>query len=960
MQQAPLATALPAGIPASGSGHGRLVWSADEAVSRSYGDWVVFWVCAGEAAWELKDGRRLSAAKNGFVVLPPLVATTMSAVRPKLVWWHCHFTFRPAPGHVPDHLREDVLGPGEAALLPLAFTGDDAPGVLRAFRELSLLAFPAAEAPWRIERAVIVLVAELAAFARARTRARAPARVLGPAFQEDQRIAAVMRRIDADPAQPWRVPQLARSVGISPHRLHALCRSTYGASVKSRIVSARLELAKRLLRERENGRLLTLKEVSERSGFSSQHFFSRQFRSFYHISPSAFRTGEALGERLKDVAEWGDPVLSLPGEGDAWERDWVVLRGGFVRGDRRVVVSAHEGSTLMCRRRLWGDIAIEFEGLVPSDVASSDLSIFWIRGDQSTTLDWRTEQATGTYRFQVGARGSYTIIGHENTHLAYDAFKPVPGTAHLIRVEIQDRRLSLFVDGRKSCEHIDAFPLIGGHVAIYGFFLGVEFRDVRIYSRQPPAMVPATAVGDHCLEQRRYDEAAEQYAKVADAHAGTRLALDAVYKRGLSRFRQGRAGDAFAIWEGLRGTPLADTVELHRLDEWFTAGEHERMLAHIPTVYRDARPDTKARLALQWAGYTSAVTAEAMLHGRTGTLAEYVATRDRFLSAHPTTAHAAAQALIVLGRFEEVLERFPTQLSCVTQALTYLGREGEILEHHGDQMMAVAETLFSTGRTEELVRRYPGLWAESESLALISRGRAAEVLEIVPTHSTALLALGRMEEALGDPLLRGDQLARVLLLLDRPDEIPAELAHSLPVLMARGRSQEAFDRHGGNFWIGMWPRHLLGLEAFMLGRTAQALRWFELPPGWELHQRRFHLAHYVLVPFLRELSGDTGALARVCDVVLRGRRWVYEQKAWHNAAFLLGRIDAATYLAQPHCFAADASLSLCRGIRAELDGDVALARASYRSYLGLPRYRRGLDYDPVPERFAAWRVETIG
>jgi AraC-like DNA-binding protein/tetratricopeptide (TPR) repeat protein len=958
MGQPPLVKPLPHGIPSYGSGHGRVVWAPGApALLQASSDWTAYWICQGEAAFEMKDGRRLVAGRNGFVVLPPLVAATVSETQAKLVLWNCHFAFRTGPNSPPDALRDDLLGPGGEALLPLSFTGAEAPEVLRAYRDLSLLAFPGG-VPWRLERAIVSLVGELAAFAHRRTRAREPAHMLSAGLHEDQRLAAIMRRIEADPAHPWRVEDLARSVGVTAHRLHALCRSSHGIGLKAHIVRARLDLAMRLLRDHERGRELSLKEISERCGFSSQHLFSRQFRSFLHITPRAFRAGAALGEREREAVLWGDPVVTLPASVDGWPDGWKAINGAFAFGDNRVTTLNHGGASLVCTRKLWGDLAIEFGGLLPGHLPVSDLSIMWIRGTGLDAMLPTTEVAPGTYRMQVGANGSHSGIYLETHDLAYSTFTPTPGTLHRVRAEIRDNRISLFVDGRRICEHIGVFALTGGFVGIYGFFPGVEFRDLRIYSRMPAATVTATAIGDYCLEQQRYDEAVVEYGRVADAHPGSRLAQEATYKQGVSRYRQGRPAEALASWESLRGTSWDERIAMHRLDILFAQGDHERLLETIAAIYHLSREDTRERIALQWAEYAATLTRAATSNGFTATIERYLETHDRVLSDRISADHAAADVLILLGRFHEVLERYPRQRSRCAKALRYLGREAEVTEGFDDEPMSCLTALFASGRSREIHARFPVYSETSEDLALIAQGRPEQVLEKNPHFTDALLAAGRVEEALGGPSGRGLN-AHVLILLDRAHEVLGEQAAAVHTLMALGKADEALTRHGGDFHYGMWPRHLLGLLDVIAGRTAQGLARFAVPTGWELHQHQFHLEHYLLVPFLRELSGDADALARACAWVARERRWAYEQKPWYNAGLVSGAIDEAAYVAQPHAITAPADLLLCLGIRSERAGERAEAVDSYRAFIATPRFRRGVRYDPVPERFAAWRVESL-
>jgi AraC-like DNA-binding protein len=288
-----LFAALPHGVPTYSLRHGRYLWKpGTKPVPQLFTDWDVFWIRRGAALWELKDGRRLIGRTNELVVMPPYVPALLSELEPTLEFWYCHFAFRLPPQRISVGLRQDFAGPDEA-LLPLSFTAAAAPGVASAYRALTRLRFTDGAAPWRLERALIALVSELASFARARPRVSATKKVVGEA-PRDPRLTEVCTRVEAEPAHPWRVAELAASVGLSTSRMHALCRAAHGVSLKAYIVRTRLQRAVGLLRERRQGALPSIREVGEACGFSSQHFFSRQFKSFYGVSPLAYRNTAVL------------------------------------------------------------------------------------------------------------------------------------------------------------------------------------------------------------------------------------------------------------------------------------------------------------------------------------------------------------------------------------------------------------------------------------------------------------------------------------------------------------------------------------------------------------------------------------------------------------------------------------------------------------------------------------------
>jgi hypothetical protein len=92
---------------------------------------------------------------------------------------------------------------------------------------------------------------------------------------------------------------------------------------------------------------------------------------------------------------------------------------------------------------------------------------------------------------------------------------------------------------------------------------------------------------------------------------------------------------------------------------------------------------------------------------------------------------------------------------------------------------------------------------------------------------------------------------------------------------------------------------------------------------------------------------------------LRATRWASDQHPWHDAGFLLGEIDEAAYLAQPHHLYAPADLLLLRGIRQDRAGAQAAAAADYRAWLALPWWRRGPQPEATEEGYVRWRLDAL-
>jgi AraC-like DNA-binding protein len=260
-------------------------------VRHLFSDWDLFWIERGELTWTLLDGRTLVAGPDEFVLLPPFTSAMVSQSCAPAVFQYLHFDFRMPPVQIMPALKPDFIGPAKSCLVPLLFSRTQAPEVWRAYRTLIGVS-PDHRRPWRIERATIAIAAGLAAFAQRRATRGERGSALAPSAAHDHRIDAIARRIDADPMHPWRVDSLARSVRLSSSRLHHLFRRTYSVALKRYIVQARLHLALTKLKEMgDGGRMLSINDISRSCGYSSQHYFCRQFQAHFRISPSAYRRG---------------------------------------------------------------------------------------------------------------------------------------------------------------------------------------------------------------------------------------------------------------------------------------------------------------------------------------------------------------------------------------------------------------------------------------------------------------------------------------------------------------------------------------------------------------------------------------------------------------------------------------------------------------------------------------------
>jgi len=112
------------------------------------------------------------------------------------------------------------------------------------------------------------------------------------------RLDGLMARMEASPAHAWSVEDMARSVGVSVSRLHALFRERLDTTPGAALARIRLDLASRWLAQSD----LAIAELAYRAGYADQSALTRAMRRAMDITPAAYRrqlqeAGPGLGKK---------------------------------------------------------------------------------------------------------------------------------------------------------------------------------------------------------------------------------------------------------------------------------------------------------------------------------------------------------------------------------------------------------------------------------------------------------------------------------------------------------------------------------------------------------------------------------------------------------------------------------------------------------------------------------------
>ncbi|MGA2551834.1 MAG: AraC family transcriptional regulator [Burkholderiaceae bacterium] len=100
----------------------------------------------------------------------------------------------------------------------------------------------------------------------------------------DERVAAALRRMHANPTEAWTVAQLSKEAALSRSAFFARFSRAVGVPPMEYLLAWRMALAKNLLRLSKSG----VAEVAERVGYSSASTFSVAFTRYVGLPPMRY------------------------------------------------------------------------------------------------------------------------------------------------------------------------------------------------------------------------------------------------------------------------------------------------------------------------------------------------------------------------------------------------------------------------------------------------------------------------------------------------------------------------------------------------------------------------------------------------------------------------------------------------------------------------------------------------
>jgi hypothetical protein len=641
-------------------------------------------------------------------------------------------------------------------------------------------------------------------------------------------------------------------------------------------------------------------------------------------------------------AAWQSVALDESFADAGFRPRWRQVAGSFGGRPGHIVSEGPSDSVLLLSQEIDGEASISYDASFTSASSPGDLSLAWYEPLPDGQLVER-------YRFQVGAHDnsfSGISVGQGSRFVAYSAFRAEPDRWHRIRVELRDAVLSLSVDGTELCRHRPVVPLGCGHLGLYAFYPGKQFRRLELALPGSQRCMPATAVADYLWRIRDHVRAERAYGRViADLRSGPEVDA-ARYRRALCLDALDRSEAAEHAWAGLEGGAYAVQARLRVLDRYARRGDWRGVVFNLARVRPEVPDGQLDEVATRWAEWVQQARGSGASLTDLAALAEV---HRQHLGGSGVADRDAALLLLELGRPAEVLQRFPGQRGPCQVAMTQLGRADEALAAYPDQTSTRWQALLALGRYDEahaaaeawarpqvllaagdyprLEREYPEARGRLV-VALERQHRYAEVLARWPDrpalHVRSLLALGRLAEA--ETAAGDDRRGR------------------LAVLLHAGRLEEAealsqYEIASLETW-----RLCAGLAAWAAGDRAKAQTLFAstLPDPFVIETTR--LARGLLLPFLDHLAGD----AERCRSTWAENRL---RLARHDGGVGARAIDVALAATAPG------------GSPAELlGGAIGAERRGQRDEAGLA-YQAYLEADPLAPspllHFARWRMAAL-
>jgi len=600
------------------------------------------------------------------------------------------------------------------------------------------------------------------------------------------------------------------------------------------------------------------------------------------------------------------------------------------------------------------------------------------------------DDRTSAYTFHIGGWGdpSYVALtkgeGHEMSVRATAHLDPplVQGQSYRFRLEREGGMLRLFLDDRMLIEHDDPSDARVVAPQALGFDAWIGSRnaisDVRIWTRPLPERISPLDVGQQLVESDNLPAALRQYRGIADAYAGQELGIQAAFMAGLTAIRSDEVARGASELRHLVATYPRHALAAHGwyalANEALTRGDHpacsvarealtgfpghplqQRVLFEIGMERAEQLSPRSEKYVMQ--GPDGRQRVVSLVEAVIAELNVWSSRYGRVVEAN-SFLRSATHAMIAVGRADLVIAHWPTRGRARGDALIEMGRYDEVRAHwrHLDDVMW--QVALRTGTIQEATDT-TSRWKPEVALQLTKDVDGLRRLQPFSyVTADALIEAGRAVEVADDPGFPASARAHALFVLGRMAEsAEVETAAKLQVcpwtLVALGRIDQALRE------CATEPT-LLPLLILRHLRQSDAAEAAALCAKLEAECPLFYgnWANMIVIAVLPLLvRHDQGQVVEAQLVALLDDvRFTDGLRSWHLLAYALGRIDDATFLAQPDRRELEQLLWFAKALRAEFTGTAAQTVVAWRAWQASQPPNFGLY---VVAELVHWRIEML-
>ncbi len=659
-------------------------------------------------------------------------------------------------------------------------------------------------------------------------------------------------------------------------------------------------------------------------------------------------------------------------------------------GGRMHLASEREYVDLVWREELHGDFRVEWD--YTCERANQNLNCF-IGPDREKGFTFHVG-AYGDPHYALMTKGAYFKVVDQR----FIVHPLVIAKPYHYVMEKDGRHMRMSIDGAMVFDYQDFDAFNSETTSTFGFdcYAGnaQSIEHVRVFDRPLPQRISPLEVGRRLYQAGKVDEAVRQYHEIERSYPGTVLAGSACYERALSTLRSVDKAQGLAQL-------LAYEAE-HPAHEMVPVSLYERLLAARAAASSKEPPPGAAadvdRLRAALRTYRGHPVLNAVLtdmaadrlpsiawhettevggHNYPDDAIERISATNAELSRMADTygiplhndpfMDKAAPLLTRLGRADLVLADYPHSDRVCARALMAMGRYDEAIARAPYDLVVRMDSMLFQGRYQEVADDPYGSWRIP--IALVELGDQARLRARFPDYDLddRLLAEGKYDEF----------LARHA---ESENDATRNQAFQTPryrVLAARHSYQDILDRYPD---AGCQIDAMLGLrrhdelvarvpgDAIAMYRVA--FRW--LAEGQEIKARGLlarladaqpdadstdWMPHFLVQPLMPMLLGRRSGTeaAKALAPVLERHRWSCNQRVWHLAALVTGRIDERQFALQPCRHYTGWLLQFGIALREDCLGHDAAAKAAY----DLANASMGGRFPAVYHEFIAWRLSAL-